>query len=484
MSTAIAGTGTPAASVPAQDARFVPASLLRWDLGGGRELRLADPDEFDEVGRVLQSAFTTGCWVTPTYNERLAAIADRSVTAHVWVVADGEGVLGAVLTPKPQYLRDPAFTFNILGVGPRGRGLRLGERLVEHSIALAKAFGYDGVEIRSSPQMTAAHALYYRYGFVRRPDWETAVVDSGQRLYAFSYRVDDPDPGPGIPAEEPPQQNFPHQPKESVVIDRHQPPGTRDSAGAFRPTAPQVPGPVALDPGSRYKLVTSLDALRARAALIARRLAHAEDLVEVDVHPDAISPELRDVHGDLVSDDWTTLARTVLASTAAGRALYPEALRTQIDTLDLFIRHDLVEGLERAIFSEPDVTARVAQRLVFARMAEFDQSLATRRYLLGDGLTAADVSLFAVLVGYDLEYRGQLGWGAASLVDYPNLWAYARGLLGLPGFADDAELVALGLRPDAAGGYAAPWGDPPPVEGVADLRQAWLQADDRLLDVA
>jgi putative glutathione S-transferase len=486
MSTALAGPAAPRPSVAGQDARFVPAPLLSWDLGRGQVLRLAVPEEFDEVGRVLQSAFSTGCWVTPTYRDHLAGIAERSVTAHVWVVADAQGVLGAVLTPKPQYHREPAFTFNILGVGPRGRGRGLGERLVEHSIALARAFGYAGVEIRSSPQMTAAHALYYRHGFVRRVEWETAVVDSGQRLYAFSYRVDAPDPAPGIPAEEPPQRwSFPNQPKETAVtLENHLPPGAHDPAGDFRAAPAALPGPVALGHDATARLTTSLDALRARAALVARRLAGAEDLVELRVQPELTSPELRSRTGALLSDDWRFLARSILAATDAGRRLYPPRLQAEIDALDLFIAHDLVEGLERAIFAGSDAAARVAQRLVFARLGEFDQTLATRRYLLGDDLTAADLSLFAVLIGFDLEYRGQLGWGAASLVDYPNLWAYARGLLALPGFAGEDELVAIGLRPDASGRFAAPWGDPPPVEGVGDLREAWQEEDDRELGAA
>ena len=94
-------------------------------------------------------------------------------------------------------------------------------------------------------------------------------------------------------------------------------------------------------------------------------------------------------------------------------------------------------------------------------------------------MTSADISLFSVLIGFDLEYRRHLGWGAASLVDYPNLWAYARNLLALPGFADDGELAALGLLASPDGSFEAPWGDPAPVEGVRDLRDAWTEPDDR-----
>ncbi len=481
MSTAWAQPDAEASTPDSQDARFIPPALLAWDLGGGRTLRLATPAEFGEVGAVLQSAFTTGCWVTPTYKEHLAGVADRAVTAHVWVVADAEGVLGAVLTPKPQYLRGDAFTFNILGVGPRGRGLKLGETLVDHSVALARAFGYPVVEIRSGPTMTAAHALYHRYGFVRRIEWETGVVDSGQRLLAFTYRVGDASLDAAIPAEEPPTRwAFPNQPKETVVtIDQHQPPGTHDPSGGFVAEPPRVPGPVALDPHETYHLDASPEAVRGRAARIARRLAQAESFVAESADEGQVSPVLFDASGAVVSDDWRTLSRAILASTSPGAAYYPDGLRSEIDALEFLIAHDLVGGLERALFAGSEESARVAQRVLYARLGEFDQTLASRTYLLGERVTAADVSLFAVLIGFDLEYRRHLGWGAASLVDYPNLWGYARHLLALPGFAHERELRAIGLQADPDGSFAAPWGDPPPVEGVRDLRHAWSEPDDR-----
>lgn len=474
------------APVDTQDSRHVPTDLLTWDLGENRVLRLARSSEFDEVGRVLQAAFSTGCWVTPGYREHLAGIAARSATAHVWVVADDEGVLGAVLTPKPQYHRDRLFTFNILGVGGRGRGLSLGLRLVDHSVQLARAFGFPGLEIRSSPQMTAAHALYYRYGFVRRIDWETAVVDSGQRLFAFTYRFPEPLRGTVVPLEDPPTRwSFPNSPKEAAVaLNPQLPAGSHDQVGDFRPTPPQRPGRILLTSGSQYRLVTSLDSLRGRAALLARRLADAEGQIQLRIEADAVSPRLDDSAGDLAGDDWRQLSRSILTATPTGRRFYPDRLRAEIDTLDIFIHTDLIEGLERAIFAGSDEAGRVAQRLVYARLGDLDQRLASRRFLLGENLTEADISLFAVLVGFDLEYRSQLGWGAAALVDYPNLWAYARGLLHLPGFADDDELIALGLLPDATGLFATPWGEPLPVEGVLDLRVAWLEADDRELGAA
>ncbi|GAA2180233.1 hypothetical protein GCM10009785_10230 [Brooklawnia cerclae] len=164
-----------------QDARYIPDDLLRWDLGSRRVLRLADTDEFDEVARVLREAFAAGGGARTGDLAGPGEIEARSATHHVWVAAEPGRVLGAVLTPKPQHHHGPYFTFDALGVGEAGRGLDLDWQLVHHSVELARRWGYEAVEIRSSPQMTAAHALYRRYGFVRRGERETAAADEGPR---------------------------------------------------------------------------------------------------------------------------------------------------------------------------------------------------------------------------------------------------------------------------------------------------------------
>jgi ribosomal protein S18 acetylase RimI-like enzyme len=58
--------------------------------------------------------------------------------------------------------------------------------LTEHVIALARQRDLDRVVMNSGPQMTGAHALYQRLGFVRLTDRETRVVHGGT-LLAFGY---------------------------------------------------------------------------------------------------------------------------------------------------------------------------------------------------------------------------------------------------------------------------------------------------------
>jgi glutathionyl-hydroquinone reductase len=274
-----------------------------------------------------------------------------------------------------------------------------------------------------------------------------------------------------------------HQEYFVNLID-HLPPGEHDSFGEFHASRARLPGPVVLSPQSSYRLVTSLDSLRGRAALVSRRLAGVQDWVEVVEHPDAIAPRLCNSDGELISDDWRYLARAILSATASGAKLLPTTVADQIEAAVNLIQRDLIVTLEKAIFAGVDQFARVAARVVSARLAWFDRLLAKQRYVLGEVLTEADVWLFSMLIGFDLEYRAHLGARTQPLVEYADLWGYARGLLQLPGFADDAELIAVGIFPDAQGRFAGAWGAPLPITGVADLRVAWLDGDGRQRDCA
>lgn len=470
----------------------VPARLWYRELGSGLVLRHAVPAEYQEVGDVLAAAFTTGCWVTEEYLAGLHAIAERARTANVWVVADDRGILAAVLTPQPRHLDADAFTFNILGVGPRGRGHGLGRVLTDHAVDVARSLGLRTVEIHSGPQMTSAHRVYVDYGFVRRIEQETRVVDGHQRLLSFSYRIPDPlERPPHIDRAVPETAGNPFQtPGESVNIDALRPAGTVDGSGLFLPAAPRRPGPVEL-PDAPLRLVVPEASPRSWGTVLGARLI-APQWVSVEVVPQSAkdpsastesagtgsvdtggTPRLLAADGSLVSDDWACISRSL--ATAAGSPLYPAARREEIDRLERQIDEEVIGALEEALFSADQQVRDAVQRLLFARLGLLDLQLGGRAYLLGDRLSTVDLTLFGVLVGWDLHYRAHLGWGAASLVDYPNLWAWARRLLAHDGLVSVDDRVRLGLDPEPDGSYRQPWGPAAPVDGIDDIRAAWRE---------
>ncbi|MDR1387160.1 MAG: glutathione S-transferase [Propionibacteriaceae bacterium] len=186
----------------------------------------------------------------------------------------------------------------------------------------------------------------------------------------------------------------------------------------------------------------------------------------------------------LLPQDWETVWQPFHAPGAPD--LYPADLRQSIDLLNQQIFDDVNNGTYKVVFARGEAAARVAFDVFYARLAEYDFRLSTRRYLFGPRLTDSDVRLFQTLSSFERSYRpalaGRFGEAATKQVwDFPNLWGYARDLFA-QGFASPQEQYHLGWAPDQSGQYLshagfAPAGYElrPPAESLA----AWSEPVDR-----
>ena len=93
-------------------------------------------------------------------------------------------------------------------------------------------------------------------------------------------------------------------------------------------------------------------------------------------------------------------------------------------------------GVYRCGFATSQAAYDAAVARVFAALDDLDQRLATRRYLLGDAITEADVRLWVTLARFDPVYVTHFKANLRRLVDYPNLWPYARDLYQQPAFGE------------------------------------------------
>ena len=114
---------------------------------------------------------------------------------------------------------------------------------------------------------------------------------------------------------------------------------------------------------------------------------------------------------------------------------YPAELRDEIDRLNARIYADVNNGVYKAGFATSQEAYEEAVRPLFATLDMLENLLATRRYLCGERLTEADWRLFTTLARFDAVYVGHFKCNLRRLVDYPNLWAYARELYQQPGVA-------------------------------------------------
>jgi putative glutathione S-transferase len=119
--------------------------------------------------------------------------------------------------------------------------------------------------------------------------------------------------------------------------------------------------------------------------------------------------------------------------------LYPAHLRAEIDALNAVIYEDVNNGVYKAGFAASQAAYEAAVTALFARLDWLEERLATQRYLVGGQLSEADIRLYTTLARFDSVYHGHFKCNLRRLVDYPNLWAYARELFQHPGFGDTTD---------------------------------------------
>jgi putative glutathione S-transferase len=117
-----------------------------------------------------------------------------------------------------------------------------------------------------------------------------------------------------------------------------------------------------------------------------------------------------------------------------GTGLYPPSLRAEIDALNDRVYTSVNDGVYRCGFAGTQAAYDAAVAALFATLDELEKRLATRRYLFGGQITEADVRLWVTLARFDSVYVTHFKANIRRLVDYPNLWAYARDLYQHPAF--------------------------------------------------
>ncbi len=115
--------------------------------------------------------------------------------------------------------------------------------------------------------------------------------------------------------------------------------------------------------------------------------------------------------------------------------LYPEELREEIDKLNWWLFENVNNAVYRAQFAQTLQAFSDAYETFFAGLETMEKRLENRRFLFGDYVTDSDIRLFVTLARYDVAYSRNIGPCKQRLVDYKNLWGYARDLYQIPAFA-------------------------------------------------
>jgi glutathionyl-hydroquinone reductase len=117
---------------------------------------------------------------------------------------------------------------------------------------------------------------------------------------------------------------------------------------------------------------------------------------------------------------------------AAALDLYPHALQPEIDELNERIYETINNGVYRAGFARMQGAYERAFAKLFESLQWLEALLGERRYLAGERITEADWRLFPTLARFDEVYNVHFRCNRRRIVDYPNLWGYARSLYQQP----------------------------------------------------
>lgn len=120
--------------------------------------------------------------------------------------------------------------------------------------------------------------------------------------------------------------------------------------------------------------------------------------------------------------------------------LYPAALRSEIDALNELIYPKLNNGVYRAGFATTQLAYDEAFADVFAMLDHLEARLGKGPFLFGDELTETDIRMFVTLVRFDAAYHGIFKCNLRRIADYPNLSAFLRAVLSVPGVAKTVSI--------------------------------------------
>ncbi|MGH8162498.1 MAG: glutathione S-transferase C-terminal domain-containing protein [Gammaproteobacteria bacterium] len=123
--------------------------------------------------------------------------------------------------------------------------------------------------------------------------------------------------------------------------------------------------------------------------------------------------------------------------------LTPPELRSEIATLNERLYENLFDAVYRAGFARHQAIYEEELERVFEVLEGLERCLVHRRYLFGTTVTDADWRLFPTLVRFDAVYYLHFKCARRRLVDFPNLWAYARDLYAWRDVTDTVDFTAI-----------------------------------------
>lgn len=127
--------------------------------------------------------------------------------------------------------------------------------------------------------------------------------------------------------------------------------------------------------------------------------------------------------------------------------LYPKKFRKEIDELNDWLFPHINNGHYRMAFCQSVQAYDEAFEDFYASMDKLEERLETNRFLFGDYITDSDIRFFVTLARWDTSYFRNVGPVKHRIVDYKNIWGYARELYSIPAFKNNTYLKEFASGP-------------------------------------
>ena len=119
--------------------------------------------------------------------------------------------------------------------------------------------------------------------------------------------------------------------------------------------------------------------------------------------------------------------------------LWPADLREEMEEVMQRVFTEVNNGVYRCGFAGSQEAYEEAYDRLWTAMDWLEERLSSRRYLMGEQITEADVRLFTTLARFDAVYHGHFKCNRHKLAEMPALWGYARDLYQTPGFGETID---------------------------------------------
>ena len=123
--------------------------------------------------------------------------------------------------------------------------------------------------------------------------------------------------------------------------------------------------------------------------------------------------------------------------------LYPKDLQAAIDQWNDDVYTNLNNGVYKCGFATTQDAYTDAVTALFNCLSRLEQHLTSRRYLVGNQITEADIRLFPTLIRFDAVYHGHFKCNLKKLSELPALHGYLKRLHAIEGLAATCDLEEI-----------------------------------------